>query len=111
MTTTQLKQLIAERFAKDGQYINVRQSLLHLEHKIAEHTGAPRHKGESQWAYLCRFAGVERMQPKTMKRPELKLDRTLSLNMERAAQAQPRMITPNGIGNGVERQHGYGRGA
>lgn len=33
----------------------------------------------------------------------------LAHNFERAA-AQPRLWTPNGVGNGAERTHGYGRG-
>ena len=33
------------------------------------------------------------------------------INAERARKAQPRLWTPNSIGNGAERQHGYGRGA
>ena len=33
------------------------------------------------------------------------------INVERARKAQPRLWTPDGIGNGAERQHGYGRGA
>ncbi len=32
------------------------------------------------------------------------------INVERARKAQPRLWTPNGIGNGAEGQHGFGRG-
>lgn len=32
-------------------------------------------------------------------------------NLERARQAQPRLWTPDGVGNGNERQHGFGRGS
>lgn len=33
------------------------------------------------------------------------------INVERARKAQPSRWTPDGIGNGAEHQHGYGRGS
>jgi hypothetical protein len=41
----------------------------------------------------------------------LRLPTTLQRNFERASQAQTTLYTPDGIGNGVERQFGFGRGS
>lgn len=40
----------------------------------------------------------------------LTLDPVLAMNFSRASQHQKTMVTPNGIGNGAERVHGFGRG-
>lgn len=41
---------------------------------------------------------------------EYKPSATYLDNVERARRAQPRLWTPDGVGNGAERHYGYGRG-
>lgn len=42
---------------------------------------------------------------------EYKPSATYLENVERAKRAQPRLWTPDGVGNGAERHYGYGRGS
>lgn len=60
-------------------------------------------------AYLNQCSkNAPRVQPREF-RP-LRLSPQWVLNTQRASQAQSQLLTPSGVGNGVEGAHGYGRG-
>jgi len=100
MTNAQLKALVAERLAKDGIWLNTALPLREIAKKVEEHTGQRKRYSEGQFDFLYRYAGVARQSGRYV--PEFRPMDPAKHRHPRAAEIdrdQPRLITPNGIGN------------
>lgn len=111
MTNSELKEAVAERFAKEGIWINSSLPLRDLCLKAEEFTGHRRQGRQTQYEYLLIFAGLKREYSPVKWTPPFRPLRAMAHpRLTEIDRAQPPMMTPNGVGNGAERQHGYGRG-
>ena len=104
MTTNELKQAVAERFAKDGIWIDVGQTITALTDLAIKHTGIKRNCRESMVEYLRKFSGVKLTYSEAKWVPPFRPLRTkVHPRMADIDAAQPPFMTPKGgIGNGSE---------
>ncbi|MGB3290955.1 MAG: hypothetical protein WBA83_16910 [Burkholderiaceae bacterium] len=103
MTTEELKAAVAERFARDGVWLNVHLSVADITAKIEAHTQQKKGHRQSGRDFLAKFAGIQHEYGPARWVPPFRP--LCAARHPRAAEidaAQPPMFTPNGIGNGSE---------
>lgn len=104
-----------ERLAKLGHNRKSLTPAVGLMQAIEYELGAERNCSPEEWVrrYLA-LSNPPVVQPRDANKLKVKAYQPSAqwqINVERARKAQPPRWTPDGIGNGAERQHGYGRGA
>lgn len=104
-----------ERLAKLGHDESSLSEATGLMRAIEREMGAKRNCSPEQWvrryltlpdASVVRPCVINKLKP-TIYEPSAQW----RINVERARRAQPSRWTPDSVGNGPERQHGYGRGS
>ncbi len=106
----QLRIAAIEKLRTDGVTIHADSKTASIVTAIEKLTGSRCHYAMSQPDFVRAYVYpvVPARQMGAFK--PLTLDPILAMNFSRASQCQKVMMTPNGVGNGDERIHGYGRG-